>query len=85
MVVLALPLYLSRKYVYWPGLLGGFAAYLILAGFRGGFNVFFSPSSSNRKGFLWTLFGVFLYVWAIINITEKSPSSGTLPDAPFIP
>ena len=58
----------ALKYVYWPGLLGGFAVYLILAGFRGGFNVFFSPSSSNIKGFLWTLFGAFLYVWAIINI-----------------
>lgn len=58
----------ALKYVYWPGLLGGFAAYLILAGFRGGFNVFLSPSGSNIKGFLWTLFGAFLYVWAIINI-----------------
>ena len=58
----------ALKYCYYPGLLGGFAVYLILAGFRGGFDVFSSPTGPNIKGFLWTLLGILLYVWAITNL-----------------
>ncbi|MBO6071595.1 MAG: hypothetical protein J6O89_01480 [Aeriscardovia sp.] len=58
----------ALKYCYYPGLLGGFAVYLVLAGFRGGFDVFSSPTGPNIKGFLWTLLGILLYVWAITNL-----------------
>ena len=58
----------ALRYCYYPGLLGGFAVYLILAGFRGGFDVFSSPTAPNIKGFLWTLLGILLYVWAITNL-----------------
>ena len=58
----------ALKYCYFPGLLGGFAVYLVLAGFRGGFDEFSSPTGPNIKGFLWTLLGILLYVWAITNL-----------------
>lgn len=58
----------ALKYCYFPGLLGGFAVYLVLAGFRGGFDVLSSPTGPNIKGFLWTLLGILLYVWAITNL-----------------
>ena len=58
----------ALKYAYYPGLLGGFAVYLVLAGFRGGFDIFHAATGPNIKGFCWTLLGILLYVWAIINL-----------------
>lgn len=58
----------ALKYAYYPGLLGGFAVYLVLAGFRGGFDIFHAATGPNIKGFCWTLLGILLYIWAIINL-----------------